>query len=168
MQLSAHYACTHCGISFEPPSPQLFSFNSPQGMCTACDGLGDLYTFDPDLLVPNADLSFKEGAIELLGAWRDMGRWKRHIYQGVADTIEHKHGLPKRTMLDTPWGNPDDALKTLWLEGTADEHITYTWRSGPSGHKYGGRFEGVIPTLLDKYRNSQSKMQLRQLEKYMQ
>src|SRR6058998_455416 len=47
--LSAHYACTHCDRSYEPPSPQLFSFNSPQGMCLACDGLGDCYTFDPDL-----------------------------------------------------------------------------------------------------------------------
>jgi excinuclease ABC subunit A len=168
LQLSAHYACTHCGISFEPPSPQLFSFNSPQGMCAACDGLGELYNFDPQLLIPNGELSFKLGCFELLGPWRDLGRWKRHIYQGVADTIEHRQDLPKGTMLDTPWSALDPALQNLWLFGTGDEHVTFTWRSGASGHKYGGRFEGIIPTLLDKYRNSQSKMQLRQLEKYMQ
>ena len=168
LQLSAHYACTHCGLSFEPPTPQLFSFNSPQGMCTSCDGLGELYSFDPTLLVPNGQLSFKQGCFELLGAWRDLGRWKRHIYQGVADTVERKHELEKGTMLDSPWRELDPALQTLWLWGTSDEHITYTWRGGASGHKYGGKFEGIIPVLLDKYRNSQSKMQLRQLEKFMQ
>src|SRR5262249_50534130 len=98
LQLSAHYACTHCGLSFEPPSPQLFSFKRPQCMCTACDGLGELYSFDPELLVPDTGLSFKQGCFELLGPWRDMGRWRRHIYHGVADTVEHKHGLPKGTM----------------------------------------------------------------------
>src|SRR5262249_40319798 len=128
IQLSAHYACTHCGVSFEPPSPQLFSFNSPQGMCTGCDGLGELYSFDPNLLVPNGSLSFKEGCFELMGPWRDMGRFRRHIYQGVADTVEHKQGLPKGTMLDTPWQELDDELKRLWLFGTGDLHITFTWR----------------------------------------
>src|SRR6266704_3327015 len=54
--LSAHYACTHCGRSYEPPSPQLFSFNSPHGMCPDCDGLGTRYTFDPDLLIPDPSL----------------------------------------------------------------------------------------------------------------
>src|SRR5262245_53209692 len=168
LQLSAHYACTHCGLSFEPPSPQLFSFNSPQGMCTACDGLGDLYTFEPSLLVPNGRLSFKDGCFGLVGEWREMGRWRRHIYQGVADTIEHRRELAKGTMLETPWDKLDPALQKLWLFGTGDEHITFTWRQGAAGHKYGGRFEGIIPSLMDKHRNSQSKMQLRQLEKYMQ
>src|SRR5262249_58610249 len=50
---SAHHACTHCNRSYEPPSPQLFSFNSPHGMCPECDGLGKLYSFAPDLLVPD-------------------------------------------------------------------------------------------------------------------
>ncbi len=167
LTLSAHYACTHCGISFEPPSPQLFSFNSPQGMCTSCDGLGELYSFDPDLLVPDDKLSFKGGCFELIGVWRDMGRWRRHIYQGVASTVEHVQDLPKGTMLDTPWRDLDDSLKQVWLWGAGDTHITYTWRQGSGGHKYGGKFEGIIPSLLDKHRNSQSKMQLRQLEKYM-
>ena len=51
--LSIDYACTACGISFQPPSPQLFSFNSPHGMCMSCDGLGETYSFDPDLLIPS-------------------------------------------------------------------------------------------------------------------
>src|SRR5438067_1240092 len=65
--LSAHYACTHCGKSYEPPSPQLFSFNSPHGMCPACDGLGTRYSFDADLLIPDPALSLFKGAIPLIG-----------------------------------------------------------------------------------------------------
>ncbi|HTU24208.1 MAG TPA: excinuclease ABC subunit UvrA, partial [Pirellulales bacterium] len=165
--LSAHYACTHCGISFEPPTPQLFSFNSPQGMCTTCDGLGDRYSFDPERLVPNASLSFKDGAFELFGVWREMGRWRRHIYQGVAETVEHRRALAKGTMLETPWGELDPKLKELWLWGTGDEHITFTLRRGGKAQKYGGKFEGIIPQLLAKHRSAKSKIQQRQLEKYM-
>ena len=97
-------------------------------MCTDCDGLGELYSFDPALLVPDGTLSFKEGCFELLGPWRDLGRWKRHIYHGVADTVERKHELPRGTMLDTAWNELDPALQTLWLWGTGDEHITFTSR----------------------------------------
>ncbi|HTQ37701.1 MAG TPA: excinuclease ABC subunit UvrA [Pirellulales bacterium] len=165
--LSAHYACTHCGISFEPPSPQLFSFNSPQGMCPQCDGLGEIYSFADERLVPNADLSFAQGAIELVGPWRDMGRWRRHIYQGVADTVERLHSLEHGTMLETPWRQLSPELQKIWLYGTGEEHITFTWRNGPQGMKYGGHFEGIIPQLLSRHRNTNSKMQQRQLEKYM-
>ena len=56
--LSSHYACLQCNKSVEPPSPQLFSFNSPHGMCMQCDGLGISYSFDPDLMVPDPSLSF--------------------------------------------------------------------------------------------------------------
>src|SRR5262249_29455794 len=71
--LSTHSACTTCNRSYDPPSPQLFSFNSPQGMCPDCDGLGYRYSFDPSLLIPNPALSFYEGAIPVVGALRDMG-----------------------------------------------------------------------------------------------
>jgi excinuclease ABC subunit A len=165
--LSVDYACTECGVSFEPPSPQMFSFNSPHGMCSECDGLGELYTFDPELLVPDPRLSFKKGCFEILGRWQEMGRWKRHIYQGVADSMEKKLGADAGTMLDTPWQDLPQQLADLWLWGTGDEHITFTWRGGNSPMKYGGTYEGLIPQLLSKYRNTKSRMQLRQLERYM-
>jgi excinuclease ABC subunit A len=167
IQLSSHYACTHCGVSFEPPSPQLFSFNSPQGMCLTCDGLGEFYSFDPKLLVTDPSRSFKQGCIELVGPWREMGRWRRHIFKGVGETVERRRNLPDGTMLETPWEELDAESQSVWLWGTDEEHITFTWRGGASGLKYGGTFDGVIPTLLDKYRNSRSAPQIRQLEKFM-
>ena len=164
---SASYACTHCGLSFEPPSPQLFSFNSPQGMCQQCAGLGELYSFDPALLIPNPRLSFKEGAIELVGPWHELGRWRRHILQGVSDSMERKLGLEKGTLLDTPWNKLPADLQKIWLYGSGSEHITFTWRTGNSPMMYGGRFEGLIPEYDGKYRGSKSAPQQRQLEQYM-
>ncbi|HKD36674.1 MAG TPA: excinuclease ABC subunit UvrA, partial [Pirellulales bacterium] len=165
--LSAHYACTHCGLSFESPSPQLFSFNSPQGMCRECDGLGEIYGFEVSRLISNPPRSFKDGCVELIGPWCEMGRWRRHIYQGVADTVERLRKLDQGTMLETPWETLPEELQRLWLWGTGDEHVTFTWRSGAHGHKYGGRFEGIIPNLLSRYRATNSRIQRRQLEKYM-
>src|SRR5439155_15218563 len=136
---SSDYACTHCGLSFERPSPQLFSFNSPQGMCAACDGLGVKYTFDADLLAPFPKASFKEGCFELIGPWHELGRWRRHIYQGVADTMERKLELKAGTLLETPWQKLSDELRKIWLFGTGKEHITFTWRGGNNPMMYGGR-----------------------------
>ncbi len=164
---SADYSCTHCGISFEPPSPQLFSFNSPQGMCLRCDGLGELHSFDPHLLIPKPELSFRQGCIELVGLWSELGRWRRHIYQGVADTIERKQKIPSGTLLDTPWQDLAEEQRDVWLWGTAKEHITFTWRAGSSPIKYGGKFEGVVPELMSKRRTSKSWPQIQQLERYM-
>ena len=167
MHLSAHYACTPCGLSFEPPTPQLFSFNSPQGMCPECDGLGEVFGFDLNLMIPNPGRSFKQGAIETIGPWADLGRWRRHIFQGVADTLEHKLGLDEGIILETAWEELAPEIQQQLLFGTGDLHITYTWRQGPSGHKYGGKYEGIIPELTSKYKQSESGMQRRQLEKYM-
>jgi excinuclease ABC subunit A len=166
---SIDYACAECGISFEPPNPQMFSFNSPQGMCLECDGLGERFSFCPELLVPdeNRKRSFKQGCFELLGKWKDLGRWKRHIYQGVADTIERTRGLVPGTMLETSWQELAPELQAIWLWGAGDEHITFTWRGGNSPMKYGGRFDGLIPSLLSKYRNAKNRVLLMQLEKYM-
>ncbi|TWT47432.1 excinuclease ABC subunit UvrA [Botrimarina hoheduenensis] len=165
--LSADFACAPCGLSFDPPSPQLFSFNSPQGMCQTCDGLGELYTFDPELLVEDPGKSFAGGALALVDRWRDLGKWKRHIYKGVADTMERKLGLDEGTLLETVWEEMVDEWQNIWLWGTGEEHITFTWKTGRATQKYGGHFDGVIPELLEKYRTSQSPAQLRQLEKFM-
>ena len=84
---SSRYACTTCGISYEPPSPQLFSFNSPQGMCHDCQGLGQRHDFDLELVIPDATKSFAKGAIELVGSWSDFGRWRKKLFQAAAKVI---------------------------------------------------------------------------------
>jgi excinuclease ABC subunit A len=82
---SSKYACTKCAISFEPPTPQLFSFNSPQGMCLKCDGLGELMDFDPELLVPDPTLPFYAPCVAPKRS--KVGRWRRHIYDAVAVAV---------------------------------------------------------------------------------
>ncbi len=164
---SASYSCSPCGVSFQPPSPQMFSFNSPQGMCSECSGLGQLYTFDPGLLIPDSSISLKKGCVTLLGDWQNIGRWRRHILQGVADTLERTRSLPEGTILEQPWRDVAPDLQHLMLYGTGDLHITFTWRGGTSPMKYGGHYEGIIPELNGRYRNMTSAPKRRQLEAYM-
>ncbi len=165
--LSADFACTHCSLSFAPPSPQLFSFNSPHGMCESCDGLGEFFSFDPETLATEPDKTFKQGCLELIGKWKDLGRWRRHIYQGVADTMERTFQLPAGTFLETPWRELDLQLRDLLLWGTGETHITFTWRAGSAGQKYGGQYEGIIPDLVSKYGSAKSKPQINRLERFM-
>ncbi len=157
---SAHYACTHCNRSYEPPSPQLFSFNSPHGMCPTCDGLGTLYTFDPDLLIPDPSLSFYNGAIPLVGPLKGMGRWRKHIYEGVAKTL----GID----LKTPWAKLPKEHRDLLLQGSGDRHITFEWKQRGGGvWKHGEKWEGIVPQLLSSFKKTASGPRRLQLEKYM-
>ncbi|HEV3263258.1 MAG TPA: excinuclease ABC subunit UvrA [Gemmataceae bacterium] len=158
--LSAQYACTYCNRSYEPPSPQLFSFNSPQGMCPECDGLGTLHTFDPELLIPDPSLSFYEGAVPIVGRLRGMGRWRRHIYEGVAGTL----GIDVKT----PWKDLPSEHQQLLLYGAGDRHITYEWKQRAGGvWKHGGKWEGIIPQLLSSFKKTAAGPRRLQLEKYM-
>src|SRR5579884_441679 len=158
--LSAHYACTFCNRGYEAPTPQLFSFNSPQGMCPECDGLGTRYTFDPDLLVPDPSLSFYAGAIPLVGALRGMGRWRRHIYEGVARTL----GID----LKQPWKDLPAEHRDWLLYGSGDRHITFEWKHrGGKVWKHGDKWEGIIPQLLSSFKKTAAGPRRMQLEKYM-
>src|SRR5258707_585611 len=157
--LSAHYACTSCDRSYEPPSPQLFSFNSPMGMCPDCDGLGTRYTFDLDLLIPDAALSFFDGAVPLVGRMRAMGRWRRHIYEGVANTL----GID----LKTPWRDLPAEHRDLLLHGSGDRHITYEFKQRHGVWKHGGKWEGIVPQLLSSFKKTAAGPRRLQLEKYM-
>jgi len=165
--LSSAYACGKCGAGFEAPTPQLFSFNSPHGMCTGCDGLGRRHAFSPDLLVPDPTRSFEKGAFLHLGALSEMGRWKRHLYKGVAETIDRIKEWPAGTMLSTPWRDLPDEARRIWLYGAGKTHITFTWRGGKTPVKYGGTFEGLIPELDTKYRALKSGVHRERLERYM-
>jgi len=160
LRLSAHYACTHCNVSYDPPTPQLFSFNSPLGMCPACDGLGNQYTFDPQLLVPDPRLSFFDGAVPLVGSMREMGRWRRHIYEGVAKSL----GIDLRL----PWERLPEPARRQLLYGSGDAHIVWEWKQRRGGvWKHGGKWEGIVPQLLAQFKKTAAGPRRAQLEKYM-
>jgi excinuclease ABC subunit A len=155
--LSAGFACSPCALSLEPPGPQLLSFNSPQGMCLHCDGLGTRYDFDPHLLVPDPALSFLAPCIAALR--RPPGRWRRHIYEGVARHL----GLD----LHTPWRDLPAAARDALLYGTGDAHITFEWRGRFGTWKHGGTFEGVVAELQARHKKSTSALVRRFYEQFM-
>ncbi|MDO4573785.1 MAG: excinuclease ABC subunit UvrA [Planctomycetia bacterium] len=167
MILSSEYACAECQVGFDPPSPQLFSFNSPVGMCPECSGLGEIYTFDPEKMIPNDALSFRRGCVACIPSWDDMGRWRRVVYRGLAEYLAREFkesGLSPKEILDTPWRRLPEGMREKFLYGTGAANITFTWRSGT---KWGGQFEGIVPQLLHSYRTTNSRIQKRYLEKFM-
>ncbi len=166
--LSSHYACAVCGIGFDPPSPQLFSFNSPQGMCLACDGLGIRHDFAPDLLVPNPALSVWDGAIAPLGPVKEIGRWRRHLYEGLAANLEaDPDGPPKGSMLRGPWRDLDEKWRRAWLYGTGDRIIVHRWKNRSKVWSHAEKWVGVANELLAKYRGASGGPVRSQLEPYM-
>ena len=82
-------------------------------------------------------LSFKHGAMDLIGPWKDLGRWKRHLYEGMADAIERKHNFEAGALLETPWQDLPAEVRNDVLYGTGELHITYSWRHGGGMHGHG-------------------------------
>ena len=155
--LSARYACPECDLAFEAPSPQLLSFNSPTGMCLRCDGLGEYFDFDPDLLVPDPRKSFLKLAIAPMHA--RIGRWRRHIYQGVADYVGFD--------LKTPWKDLPAKAQRALLYGLGDRKLLFKWRSRRGTYSHHDTFPGVIADLKTKYGRAKSPMVRAYYEKFM-
>jgi excinuclease ABC subunit A len=110
LTFSEKFACTTCGISYPEVEPRLFSFNNPAGACPACDGIGAKMFFDPELIVPNEDLSLKEGAIE---PWeRRNSAFFQQLLESVATHFEID--------LYVPWNKLPEQTKRLILHGSAD------------------------------------------------
>jgi excinuclease ABC subunit A len=129
-------------------------------MCPDCDGLGTRFTFDPGLLIPDPSLSFYDGAIPLVGKMRGMGRWRRHIYQGIAQSL----GID----LKVPWQDLPREHQEMLLYGSGDKHITYEWKQRGGGiWKHGGKWEGIVPQLLASFKKTAAGPRRMQLEKYM-
>jgi excinuclease ABC subunit A len=155
--LSAGYACTTCGLSFEPPTPQMFSFNSPHGMCQHCDGLGARFDFDPELLVPDPSRSFLDPCVAALR--RPPGRWRRHIYEGVARHL----GID----LKTRWRDLPQPARDALLYGTGEAHITFEWRGRHGVWMHGGTYEGIVAELQTRHRKTSSAIARRFYEQFM-
>jgi excinuclease ABC subunit A len=165
--LSSRYACTACGTSYDTPEPQLFSFNSPQGACPACDGLGDIYGVDPDKLVTAPHLSLRKGALGVLGTFRDMPRWLRRLLTAVAAQAEAARRWPGGTLLDTPWEQLTALQKRVWFDGTGLGEIDVRWKRGRAERGAKTRFEGLRAMLTSRWRNAKSGIIRRMLEKVM-
>ena len=165
--LSSRYACVRCGTSYDTPEPQLFSFNSPQGACSACDGLGEIYGIDPARLVTDPDKTLRKGAIGVLGGYRDMPRWLRRLLNGVAAQAESDRKLPPGTLLDTPWKDLTPLQRRIWLDGAGLGTLRISWNRGKAERGAKTTFEGIRALLANRWRNAKSGILRRMLEKLM-
>lgn len=164
---SIAYSCIQCGIGYPIPSPQMFSFNSPQGMCMNCKGMGELFTFNEEALVSDPSLSLREGCVEIMGPFEDLGRWRQHVFQGVADTLEKEEKLASGYLLETPWGELSAAHRRMWLFGTDEKQITFSWTGGTKPMKYSGTFDGIVAELQARYDKAKTASSKAKLEQYM-
>ena len=165
---SVRYSCPESGLSYEPPSPQLFSFNSPIGMCPDCNGLGMRHGIALETMVVDEKKSIRNGALLLLPSLRRMGRWPRHILQGAAAAIEKMVNMDEDSLLKTKWQHVPQEAQNLWLNGTGERHITFKFGHRGGSYKHGGRWEGWTNRLLTDYRSSKNPMRRRQIEKHLE
>jgi excinuclease ABC subunit A len=146
--MSQHRACHRCGISFPEPTPQLFSFNSPLGMCPDCSGLGTRMEMDPDLVVPNPGLSVNEGAVKPLGAVGEGTSWGTDVVRAVA----RERGID----LNKPWRELPAPHRRLILYGTGDERVAVSVSGSWGTGAFKMRYEGAINSLMRRMRETQS------------
>ena len=156
---SEHLACPVCGISLPEIEPRTFSFNSPHGACRTCQGLGTRTELDPDLIVPNPDLSLEEGAIV---AWNTDDH-DGYYWQLLEATARHYH-IPT----DRPWRELTPAQRNLILYGSGGEEIPITYTARDGGRRiYRTPFEGVVPNLQRRYRETTSDYIRAKIEEFM-
>lgn len=150
---SQEYACPVSGFTVPKIEPRLFSFNAPMGACSACDGLGVQLNISPDLVVPDPSKSILGGAI---APWSRGGMLSQ--YENVVDALHKKYKIP----LSKPWHTLSDEHKNIILYGTGDEEIKINW----NGFVYEKPYEGVIPNLERRLRESDSESMRAELSKY--
>lgn len=155
--MSVHYSCPSCGRSFEPLAPNSFSYNSKYGACPKCEGIGELFDFDLDLLIPNKDLSIAEGGIEVLKDAR-FG-WLLEQVVAFAQRYKLDLNLPIKALHK----NEMDLL----LFGDEEEPIEITMKMKHSSSPYNITYTGVINSLRQVYKNSEAPSLIKSLEKYI-
>ncbi len=138
--LSAQNACAHCNISFEELSPQSFSFNSPLGACQVCNGLGYKLEFDPDLVVPNPELSIMEGAVAPWGRLEaKQDSWTLNAIRNLAKAYEFS--------LEKPWYQLPEMIKQLLFYGSKGKKFKVAWQNDRGSGQFMMKHEGIIPQL---------------------
>ncbi|MCC5791187.1 MAG: excinuclease ABC subunit UvrA [Legionellaceae bacterium] len=154
---SSRYACAECGYSLSELEPRLFSFNNPVGACPACDGLGVDQYFDPQRVVHDASASLATGAI------RGWDR-KTLYYFAMLESLAAHYGFA----VDTAWCDLPDAIQKVVLYGSGKEKIAFRFQ-GMRGHERHRVqvFEGVIPNMARRYRETDSATMREELAKYL-
>ena len=154
---SARFACPHCGYSISELEPRMFSFNNPAGACPECDGLGVTQFFDPELVIGDQDLSLAEGAI------RGWDRRNIYYFHMLASLAKH-YGFD----VDTPYRKLSKKHQKAILQGSATERIDFSYvneRGDTIQRRH--RFEGVIPNMERRYKETDSAMVRENLQKYL-
>ena len=158
---SEDLACPNGHGSVPQPEPRLFSFNTPSGACTTCQGLGYSLEIDPDMVVPDKDMSIAEGAINANGFGMDDRKgWNWRVFQSLARAYGFR--------LDMPWKKLNEEHQELVLYGSGDERFDVTYYHS-SGHErsWSTRHEGVIPNLQRRYGQTTSDYIRGKIQEYM-
>lgn len=149
---STQYACPQCGTSYETPAPNMFSFNSPFGACSTCEGIGEMYDFDTALVIPDRSLTIEAGGIAPLGKKRDTWLWKQVI--AWCDTA----GIS----LKVPLSELAPEAITSVLYGTSDSSVQLAYGGSTVKHTY----LGVLPSLRHQYEQTTTTTVRRSIERY--
>jgi len=154
MLFSRHLACRHCGVSVPELAPRMFSFNSPYGACEDCGGLGVKKTFAPRKLLVDDKRSLREGAL----AWGDAN-WYQVLESGLFPAYKIDPTTPYRKL-------PARFRKILW-DGAGSREFDFRWRGKRMSYEYRKRWQGILPLLERRYRDTTSEGRRAQLEKWM-
>ena len=155
---SEKLACVDCGLSYQEITPRLFSFNNPHGACPECTGLGTRMYFDADRVIPNPELSLREGAI---APWeKRLSGW----FHLILDALAKAYSFDIRT----PYKDLPAPVRDVILNGSKGEKIEFWWEEdGERRHTYQKEFEGVLNNLQRRWRETESDSAREDLEKYM-
>jgi excinuclease ABC subunit A len=155
---SQRFACSECGISFPEITPRLFSFNNPYGACGTCSGLGTTNYFDPELIVPDETKSLAAGAV---AAWEPKGAGHTRNEQ-LGSVARHF-----KVKVDTAFKDLPRAARDAILFGSGEEEIKFVFERGRRRYEFSRRFEGVIPNLERRYKETDSDWVREELERFM-
>lgn len=154
---SSKHACIDCGLSYPEVTPRMFSFNNPHGACSECSGLGTRNYFDAEQVVPNTELSLREGAIV---PWDSR---TGYYYQALLEALAEHYEFDIRTPFITLPKRVQDVL----LHGSGKEKVRFFFDQGDRRHYYEKPFEGVLNNLERRYRETDSDSVRENLERYM-
>ncbi len=154
---SERSACNDCGVSYSEFTPASFSFNSPQGACPRCDGLGSTTEFDPDLIMPNRGLSLREGAVS---PWANRNSVQ---FAEFLDALTIHYGVD----IYTSYNKLPDHFKKVLLYGSGDKKIPFYFEENERRVIYRRKFEGIIPNLERRYKETDSFQAREEIKRYM-